>query len=247
MRRHERLPRAGATTVSEGIRRFYKNVSVADDAVMLDERRLRTPGGAPFAAPTRALAEAIAAEWNAQVEHIVPASMPLTQLAFAAIDVTPNRRDELAEHLIKYLDTDLVSHRADAPSGLVARQSALWDPILDWGQERFQFRLPLVIGIMPSPSASPQNRTIIQWEIDDLDAFRCTALAQAVTLAGSILIGFALLEGELGAEAAFQAAMLDDLWSLKTWGEDAEARARLDRQRAEFADLSRFIATLEAP
>ena len=65
-----------------------------------------------------------------------------------------------------------------------------------------------------------------------------------MTLAGSALIGFALLEGRLDAENAFAAAALDDRWNLENWGEDAAACAGLDRQRAEFDALGRFVQAL---
>jgi chaperone required for assembly of F1-ATPase len=79
-----------------------------------------------------------------------------------------------------------------------------------------------------------------------LDDFRLTALAQTAGLAGSVLIAFALLRRSIGPEEAFAAAALDNLWSLERWGEDEEARTRLDRQRAEFMALGRFIEALEA-
>ena len=64
-------------------KRFYKSADVRQDEagfhVMLDGRPIRTPGKRPFAVPTRALAEAIAAEWNAQAETIDPQTMPLTR------------------------------------------------------------------------------------------------------------------------------------------------------------------------
>jgi chaperone required for assembly of F1-ATPase len=228
-------------------RRFYKHATVAADGagIMLDERRLKTPRGAAFAAPTRALAEAMAQEWDAQREHIVPASMPLTQLAFAAIDHTPARREQLAHGLAKYIETDLVAHRAASPAPLVTRQAAAWDPLIAWANERFHMQLPVVTGVAPA-EISAQQLTVFEREIDGLDPFRATALSQAITLAGSAVIGFALLEGRLDAASAFAAAALDDLWSLETWGEDAEARARLDTQRTEFETISRFIGHVSA-
>ena len=54
--------------------------------VFLDARPLRTPAKAPLIVPTRALAEAIAAEWNAQGKTIDPHAMPLTRYANSAID-----------------------------------------------------------------------------------------------------------------------------------------------------------------
>ncbi len=232
---------------TEPVRRFYASAAAVEDAgahsVRLDQRTLKTPSGKPLRLPTRALAEAVAAEWDAQGELIVPATMPITRYAFAAVDLMASKRAEIARDLAKYINTDLVAHRADAPPPLVARQSAVWDPIVDWGEHRLHLRIPVVTGIMPA-DIPPQHRTVLEWEIDDLDDFRAMALAQAVTLAGSILIGFAFLEGKLGAEAAFAAAALDNLWSLENWGEDAEARARLEAQRAEWIALQRFVTAL---
>jgi chaperone required for assembly of F1-ATPase len=37
---------------------------------------------------------------------------------------------------------------------------------------------------------------------------------------------------------------LDDLWQLETWGEDDEARQRLNNQAAEYAALEQFFAAL---
>lgn len=228
-------------------RRFYKRaeavVAAGGASVRLDERTLRTPGGVVFVAPTRALAEAVAAEWNAQSEFIVPASMPLSQFAFAALDITPARREELAEALSKYVEADLVCHRATSPEALVARQAEAWDPIVDWGEERFGVRASVVPGVIAA-QAPGELRAAVGSAIDSLDDFRCTALAQAITLAGSALIGFALLERRIDADQTFAAAALDDLWSMERWGEDAEARARLDRLALDLRAVARFIETL---
>jgi chaperone required for assembly of F1-ATPase len=226
-------------------RRFYQNATLSEDGlgVLLDARTLRTPGGIVFRAPTQALVQAVASEWAAQGENIAPATMPLTQLVFAALDVTPGRRDELSANLVKFLETDLVCHRADHPAELVARQVAIWDPIVDWANGRFHMRIPVVTGVLPGP-VTAEMKIVLAWEIDDLDDFRLTALAQAINLAGSALIGFALLEKRLDAEAAFAAAALDDLWSLERWGEDAEARGKLDRLKRDLSAVGNFIDAL---
>src|SRR5215216_2434786 len=71
-------------------RRFYAMASVAegegDFAVVLDDRPVQTPVRHRLSAPTRPLAEAIAAEWEVQSELIDPARMPLTRLANSIID-----------------------------------------------------------------------------------------------------------------------------------------------------------------
>lgn len=232
---------------NEPVRRFYAAATAAEHEgvhiVRLDQRTLKTPAGKPLHMPTRALAEEVAAEWDAQGDILAPSTMPITRFAFAAIDLMASKRDEIARDLAKYIETDLVAHRADAPPGLAGRQSEHWDPVVAWAERRFGIKVPVVTGIIPAAPA-PEHRAALEREIGKLDDFRAMALAQGVTLAGSVLIGFAVLEGELDADAAFAAAALDNLWSLENWGEDAEARAKLDRLRAEFAALQRFVTAL---
>lgn len=228
-------------------RRFYKQAAAqsAEGAftVALDTRTLKTPAGAPFRASTRALAEACAAEWQAQGDHILPASMPITQLAFAALDWTAKDRQSRIDYVASYGETDLCCHRADSPEALVARQAAAWDPLVAWGARELGVALPVVTGVVAA-RVPPATLDAIRNHAGALDDFRLTALSQAAGLSGSMLIAFALLQGELTAARAFEAAALDDLWSLERWGEDAEARTRLERMRAEFEALATFIAAV---
>ena len=231
----------------EPARRFYKQAAAqAVDsvfAVALDGRLLKTPAGAPFRVPTLALAQLCAAEWDAQGEHILPASMPITQLAFVAIDWTARNRTARSDYVASYVETDLCCHRAESPETLIARQAASWDPLVAWGAGELDVALPVVTGIVAA-RAPAEAISAIRERASALDDFHLTALSQATGLSGSMLIGFALLIGEVDAQRAFETAALDDLWSLERWGEDAEARTRLDRVRAEFDALAAFIAAL---
>ena len=78
-------------------------MSVEEDgagfAVALDGRRVKTPAKTALVVPTRALAEAIAAEWDAQEEQIDPLSMPNTRSANAAIDKVAVQFAEVADML----------------------------------------------------------------------------------------------------------------------------------------------------
>lgn len=227
-------------------KRFYGKAAVSGDGrgVLLDARALKTPARRVFRAPTRALASAIAAEWQAQGARIIPAALPLTQLAFAAIDADGNARAERIAYVAKFGETDLCCHRAERPAELAARQAAAWDPLVQWGALALGVRLPVVNGIIATalPAATSETLCAIAGALDD---FRLTALAQAAALTGSALIALALAREEIEPGAAFEAAALDDLWSLEHWGEDSEARARLERLRFEIGALARFVAALD--
>ena len=99
--------------------RFYQKAAAARAAdghiVSLDGKPIRTPARHVLAAPTLPLAQAIAAEWEAQGETIDPATMPLTRLANAIIDSVVERAGAVSAEVAKYLATDLVCYRASLP------------------------------------------------------------------------------------------------------------------------------------
>ena len=86
-------------------------------------------------APDRDIADAIAAEWEAQNEFINPLSMPLTRFANSVVDAVADRVEPVRADIAKYFESDLLFYRAGHPDGLVAREAAHWDPVLFWAAE----------------------------------------------------------------------------------------------------------------
>ncbi|WP_455372282.1 ATP12 family chaperone protein [Limibacillus halophilus] len=238
-RLREKKPRA---------KRFYRQASAGEAeggfAVLLDGRPVRSPLKQPVTLPSAALAEALAAEWEAQGEEIVPESMPLTALACTALDRAGPQRAELEEQLLAYGGNDLVCYWAEHPEALVARQRAVWKPLLDWCRERFGARLDARQGILHSAQPS-ESLEALRKALSSLDPFRLAALSSACGTSGSLVIALALLEGRLDAENAFQAAELDASFQIERWGEDAEAAARRTVVRQELAAVEEFLHLLK--
>ncbi|MGO9544129.1 MAG: ATP12 family chaperone protein [Rhodomicrobium sp.] len=225
-------------------KRFYQSATVAEPkdggyAVQLDGRPVKTPAGNPLAVPARALAQAIAGEWNAQGEAIVPASLPLTKLANTAIDGVADRKQEVADDILKYAATDLVCYRATHPTDLVAAQAAAWDPVLSWVEAKYGTPFLTASGIahVTQPAASLEA---LGAAVAGLDAFKLAALHVITTLTGSALIALAHTGGDLDAAAAWAAAQTDENWQASRWGEDFEAEQRRKARLAEFEAASRF-------
>jgi chaperone required for assembly of F1-ATPase len=234
------------------MRRVYARVEtrlVADDrgdgwwGVALDGKPVRTPARRELAVPNEALAAAIAAEWDAQLEDIRPATMPLTRLAATAIDRTSAQRDLVAAETAGYAGTDLVCYRAESPPALTARQHAVWQPLIDWAATRYDAALAVTTGVVPTPQSSAALRAFAA-AVAAQDDFRLTALHTLTAASGSLVIALAILEGRLDAEAAFAASQLDETFQIETWGEDPEAAARRRALAADIAAAARFIALL---
>jgi len=226
-------------------RRFYERAEVEDAdgefRVVLDGRPVKTPARRTLAAPKRALAQALAAEWDAQRDVIDPAKMPLTRLANTIIDGVTGAPSAVADEVKRYLACDLVFYRAPGPAGLVAWQAEAWDPVLAWVRETLGARFVLAEGIafvtQPAQSLAAASSAI------PTDPWRLGAMHAITTLTGSALIAIALARGALSVDAAWAAAHVDEDWNMKFWGRDALA---LERRAARFSEMQAAAVVLEA-
>ena len=133
-------------------KRFYANAGVAEMAdgfaVTLDGKPIRTPSGRQVVAPTREIADAIAAEWQAQQELIDPSTMPMTRFANSVITAVVDRVEAVTNDMAKYFQSDLLFYRAGHPEALVAREAAHWDPLVFWAADTLGVHFILAEGIV---------------------------------------------------------------------------------------------------
>jgi chaperone required for assembly of F1-ATPase len=241
------------------MKRFYSEVSIAfadpveeaDPAkraatgyagawrVLLDAKPVKTPKRAVLSLPNMTLAEAVAEEWSSQQGDIKPLTMPLTKLANTAADRVVTRKQEIVGKIVVYAN-DQLCYRAAAPVELVERQSAAWGPLLDWAAERFGARLATSAGLRHIPQPDDAVAAL-RAAVERYDPFVLTGLHNAVTILGSLVLGLALAEGRLDAEAAFAVSQLDELYQAEKWGRDAEATTRARALAAELAAAARFM------
>jgi chaperone required for assembly of F1-ATPase len=233
------------------MKRFYREVSVASGeqgyGVRLDGRPLRTPAKQLLIAPTAALAGAIAEEWRQQGDSIRPDAMPLTRLASTAIDRMPQQRQAAIDEAAAYADTDLLCYRAAEPFELVQRQHHAWQPLLDWLSAAYGIRLTVTTSILPlaQPAAA---RAGLRTAIEHLDDWPLVGLHAATTSLGSLVLGLALLHGQIDPEAALDASLLDELFEIERWGTDPEIERRHAVLRRDAIGAARFLqAVVHSP
>ena len=228
-------------------KRFYQQAVSGQQpdgwAVLLDGRPIRTPAGKPFRLPSAALAEAVAAEWQAQEGKIRPDGMPLTRLCMNAIDQIADRRSDILDEVLRYAGSDLICYRADEPEALIERQQRHWQPLVDWLEQEFGAALAVTSGLMPV-AQSVEALAAIRRVVEPLDGFRLTALAMATGAAGSLAVALAMLHGRLDGDGAFEICQLDETFQIEQWGEDQEAADKRAALRADLAAIARFLSLL---
>jgi len=225
------------------MKRLYEKAETADIAegftVTLDGKPIKTPGRWPLVLPTRALADAIADEWRSQGGAVRPETMPLMQLAATVPDHIALQRDTVMALTLRFAETDAVCYRAEGPPSLVRRQSAVWDPLLDWLSQGHGAGLVVTSGIVPISQPRDALDRLAETMVA-MDDWRLCAFQAAAASSGSFVIALALIQGRIGPDEAFAASELDASFEIERWGEDAESTARRARVASDLTAARRF-------
>jgi chaperone required for assembly of F1-ATPase len=237
VRRTSRAPRRKRVYTSAGV------VEAPDGfQITLDGKPIRTPSGRTVTVPTREIAAAIAAEWEAQGEFIDPLTMPLTRFANSVVEAVVDRVDAVIEDAAKYFQSDLLFYRAGHPDALIAREAKHWDPVLFWAADTLGAHFILTEGIMhvrqPDAAVAAARAALPG------DPWSIAAFHVITTLTGSALLALALLKGVLDADAVWAAAHVDEDWNREQWGVDEEVAARRAARLIDFQAAARILADL---
>ena len=229
------------------MKRFYKDVTVKTSEsgyqICLDDRPVRSPAKAVVVVPSQALAKAVQAEWQAVEDEIQPEDMPLYSMAVTVTDRVTPQRQALADELTGYIHDDVLRYRSGDDLDLAARQTEMWDPWLSWAEQACGLRLPTTAGLMPV-SADDVAEHIVRNRLQPLADAQFGCLYCVATLSGSVVLGLAFLERELGADDVFETAFLDELYQNSLWGKDEEAADRQAAIRCELKNVERFMNML---
>ena len=224
-------------------KRFYAEAGVtAVDggfAITLDGRPIKTPSRRLVIVPIREIADAVAAEWQAQGQTIDPLTMPMTRFANSVVEAVVDHVGLVRDDVAKYLESDLLFYRAGDPEALVAREAKHWDPVLLWAADRFGARFILAQGVMhvrqPHQAVEAARAALPRhpWSV--------AALHVVTTLTGSALLALALVHGRLDADAVWTAAHVDEDFNAEQWGQDEEVLSRRAARAADFRAAARIL------
>jgi chaperone required for assembly of F1-ATPase len=108
------------------------------------------------------------------------------------------------------------------------------------------------------PRRSDAVDDVVRFAMSDLLCYRATTPVELVRLqsetwdpllvwagvSGSLVVALAIAEAHLDAAAAHKVALLDDLYQERTWGEEVDARKRIDASLEDLVIAERFLSLL---
>ena len=197
------------------MKRFYKVVTYGTAEkgwpLLLDGKQAKTPSGNILTSQNKDMAEAIAAEWNAQTDEVDLHSMPITQIQTTKIDFIDDRKQEAVEQLLGFVDTDLLLYQVDNPSGLVERQKHFWQTWLDWMEDTYMIHYKTTTGL----NVVKQDQSIhdaIETYVRKLDKARLAIFYITTNLSKSLILPIAFIEREASAQDLFQAVQVEEIY-----------------------------------
>jgi chaperone required for assembly of F1-ATPase len=236
--------RRGARTPQR--KRFYAKADVIEAdggfAIALDGKPIRTPSGRIITAPSREIAQAIAAEWEAQQDKIDPLTMPMTRFANSVVEAVVDRVDDVTADIARYFSSDLLFYRAGHPDALVARETAHWDGVLFWAAENLGAHFILAEGIVHVPQ--PDAAIAAARAALPTDPWLIAAMHVLTTLTGSALLALALFHGVRDGDEVWAAAHVEEDFNAEQWGLDEEAAARRAARLVDFEAATRILKLL---
>ena len=183
----------------------------------------KTPGHNSLLLPTRALALAVAAEWEWLPDgKPVSVAMPLTALVATALD-QPKPRAAVEQTLLKFVHTDAAAVRYDPGTALERKQREAFDDLLAWAADpKGPIRAPDG-PLVPSSAVSgapqtPGTEAAFARYLRSLDAWTLAAVDQATAASKSLVVAAALAHGRVGVEEALRAARLEEDHQTGEWG-----------------------------
>ncbi|WRT70815.1 uncharacterized protein IL334_007814 [Kwoniella shivajii] len=228
------------------LRRFWKTVHIKQDEsgqfqITLDQRALKTPGGAKLSIPTqrRLLALLIANEWENQDEVLKQHALPVTSLASRAIDGLGEGaiRSGVIDQMMKYLDTDTILYHSDTPPTLVKMQKQHWDPLFSWLLEEYNVTLNPAEGFS-SPKQSEEVKSKLKNVLEEMDGWELAAFERAAYASKSFVIALALCKGKLSANEAADASHVEVRSQIEKWGEVE------DTHDVDYQDIRRALGSV---
>ena len=235
------------------VKRFWDQATAAPIdggfTILLDGKPMHLPGGATLRLEHAPLAQEVAREWQlaggGKEGEMSFADTPLTRLAGTAQARIGADPWPTIDAIARYGETDLLCYRAETPAELARRQQEMWQPWLDWAEQRHRAKLRVTAGIV----AVRQHRDSIaalRAAVGALDPWALAALGVAVPALGSLVLGLALADQAIDPATAHALGALDELFQVEQWGEDAAAAARRLAVAEDIAVAARLIALTRA-
>ncbi|KAI4502898.1 hypothetical protein M0802_001942 [Mischocyttarus mexicanus] len=176
------------------VKRFYRNTNILSSndkfEITLDQRKLKTPRGKIFEVNNKALALAVAAEWEAQKDIIEKENMHLTALCNTVLDNPNNQtKSDIVNYITNCLEIDTILFHSSEIDDLYKLQVEKWDPLVQWFCDHYKVNI-----------------------------VKTQSFLYAVNALKSVILTLAVIERVINVEEAVELSRLEEKYQISHWG-----------------------------
>lgn len=204
------------------IKRFYRKTNILSNGgkyeIALDQRKLKTPKGKIFEVNNKALALAVAAEWEAQKNIIEKESMHLTALCNTVLDNPNNQtKPDMVNSIVHCLEMDTILFHSSERDDLYKLQVKKWDPLVQWFCDHFKVDIVKTQSI-ETPTVPIETKTVISRHLLSYSCDAIHGFLYAVNALKSVIITLATIERVITVEEAVKLSCLEEEYQTSHWG-----------------------------
>uniref|UniRef100_A0A0N4ZSE1 ATP synthase mitochondrial F1 complex assembly factor 2 n=1 Tax=Parastrongyloides trichosuri TaxID=131310 RepID=A0A0N4ZSE1_PARTI len=214
------------TSIFNRPKRFYKKVSVSKDIednnkflVLLDGKKVKTLAQNTLKLPTELLAEAIANEFDSQLETLNMTHMRLTGLAFTAMDNPFHQtKESIVDNIMEFAETDTILYVSKEPEKLYKKEEELWLPVIDWANKKYNLNLEPTESLFDLPTISNESHENLKKYFHSFNFWQLIGYHYSVESVKSIMLPMATTENYMTIEKAVEASRIEQFYQSEVWG-----------------------------
>ena len=163
------------------------------------------------------------------------------QLLFFSNDIDDNKKKNISESILNFIDTDTVCFRDKDKPELLKLQKKRWDNYLYFCKKHFYLDFHINYSIFLRKQKT-NIHTKVKEILNKMTNYHLTTFYFLVKTTNSIIISLNILFNDTEADLAWEDSNLEYEYNKSVWGEDSESKKNFLLKKSFFTDIIKFIS-----
>ena len=217
---------------------FLKKLSSNEYYLLYDEKPFNTSKGNKILIPTIKSQTQFIKKVNSE---FLKNNSNFIQLLFFSNDIDDDKKKNISESILNFIDTDTVCFRDEGKPELLELQKKRWDNYLYFCKKHFYLDFHINYSIFLKKQ-KVDIHSKIKKILNKMTNYHLTAFYFLVKITNSIIISLNLLFNNTKAGSAWKDSNLEYEYNKNVWGEDSESKKNFLLKKSFYTDIINFIS-----
>lgn len=206
---------------------------------------LTSPAHRPLYFPTPKMAEKARTEWLNGTQTPQGKTSDLLRYVYTVIDQIAPDTKKYIQKLLEYAAYDALSIRALSPASLKEKQNLLWQPWMDWIEQKTTEKWYSIADFSTPFQQNPQALLSLGRLFSAENPWSLLRVGEYAVLFDSTILALAVKEKALSPQKALEISNLEENFQIKQWGEDEEILKSRGAQRTKIDSMEKFSSFID--